>query len=317
MMNNETGITTRKPDTPGDADFAIYINFKKGEGNPYRVFKVAEEVIKSFQKLDRALCVSVDSTIEPLMMLEEIETGSIKIWLKNALTSTDDQALKDIDWKPAVGKYLVRAKYAYINWANKSEGNVTLVELGNEIKKIAAETDVKHLPDYAPPPTQKLAVITQELDVAKRELIDGDSLQYISPDEPPLDFDLKVYWSPEELDDMSIKETTKFDNMRMNLIVKKPDYLGASKWDFRHGSKQISASIHDDQWLIDFQHRNVDIRPGDAIRCLVSVENSYGYDNELVKETYTVTKVEEVLIEQAWKQDGLLSDDTKNLDHKD
>ena len=116
---------------------------------------------------------------------------------------------------------------------------------------------------------------------------------------------------------MSIKETTKFDNMRMNLIVKKPDYLGTSKWDFRHGSKQISASIHDELWLMNFQHRNVDIRPGDAIRCLVSVENSYGYDNELVKETYTVTKVEEVLIEQVWKQDGLLSDDTKNLDHKD
>ena len=47
------------------------------------------------------------------MVLEEIETGSIKIWLGNQLNRVDDDALKKLDWKPLVGKYLVRAKYVF------------------------------------------------------------------------------------------------------------------------------------------------------------------------------------------------------------
>ncbi len=88
------------------------------------------------------------------MMPEEIETGSLKIWLKNQLETVDDQALKELNWKPIVGSYLVKAKYAIIKWCNKGELNEnkeSLLELSNEIKQIAQETDVRHLPDYKAP----------------------------------------------------------------------------------------------------------------------------------------------------------------------
>ena len=83
------------------------------------------------------------------MVLEEIEAGSIKVWLRNILSSTDDQALKGLDWKPAVGKYLVRAKYAYLKWSNREGADGSLTALGREIQSIAKETDVLHLPDYS------------------------------------------------------------------------------------------------------------------------------------------------------------------------
>lgn len=294
---------------PKDADFAIYIDFEKGVGDPQRVFKVAEGIISSFQRLDKALCTSIDNEIQPLLVLEEIESGSLKIWLKNLLTAIDDQALKDLDWKPAVGKYLVKAKYIYIEWANKSQTKEsTLSNLSEDLKKIAQETNVRHLPDYAPPSLQELAAVTKEIDTVKVNLIKGDKLKYIQPEAEPIDFDLNISWSDAELEDMVIKETTKFENMTMNLIVKKPDYLGISKWDFRHGKIVISASIQDENWLSNFQARNFDIRPGDALKCKVTVENSYGYDSELVKETYTVTSVDEILVNQVWSQPKLDND---------
>ena len=37
------------------------------------------------------------------------------------------------------------------------------------------------------------------------------------------------------------------------------------------------------------------MRPGDALRCMVSIEMRYGFDNELISETYVVTEVMEVL----------------------
>ncbi len=248
--------------------------------------------------------------IKPVLVLEDIEAGSIRIWLKNVLEATDDQAIKGLDWKPAVGRYLVRAKYAYIRWANKEDPERTLLDLARELRTIASETDIRHLPDYAPPSTAELADAAKQIDEAKQELSEGDRISYLSDENDPVDFDLSVSWSGEELSDLLVRETTKFENMPMNLIVKRPDYLGVSKWDFRHGRRSISARIEDTSWLTDFQERKVDVRPGDALKCLVTIEYSYGFDNELVSENHTVTTVEAVLENQI-RQANLLDDEER------
>ena len=128
MTNGKLHVTTKKPSAPSDADFALFIDFKKGEGDPLRVFKTADQMVQTLQKLDKTFCRSVDTSIKPLMVLEDIDAGSLKIWLKNILQSTDDDALKDLDWKPLIGKYLVRAKYIYLKWANKPDGEQSLTD---------------------------------------------------------------------------------------------------------------------------------------------------------------------------------------------
>jgi len=261
-------------------------------------------MIQALQSLDRVLCQSVDSKIEPLMVLEDIEAGSIKIWLANALQRVDDDGLKTLDWKPVFGKYLVRTKYAYIKWVNKEDKDQGLLGLAKEMKMLAQEVDIKHIQDHMPPSIQELSEITKKVESAKQILLPTDKIAFMSKDEKPIDFDLSVRWSDEELSDLAIKETTKFEKMPITLIVKRPDYLGKSKWDFRHGKKQITAKIEDLGWLNEFQSRKVDIRPGDALRCLVTIEHKYGFDNELAEEEYTVTKVEGVS-ENQMRQPGL------------
>ena len=104
------------------------------------------------------------------------------------------------------------------------------------------------------------------------------------------------------LEDLSVKETTILENISMNLIVKKPDYLGSSKWDVRHGTKIISAKIEHEEWLTRFQNRQFDIRPGDALKCKVTIEHRYGFDNELISENYSITEVLDVLVNNAAEQ---------------
>lgn len=239
------------------------------------------------------------------MVLEDIETGSIKVWLANLLQRADDEALRTLDWKPLVGRYLLKAKYAVIRWSNKEGADGSLLALAREIRLIAQETDIRHVPDYAPPSIQELSVATQRIDDAKSLLLPSDHMYFMGPDEPPVEFNLAVRWTPEELSSLAVRETTKFEKMPMTLIVKRPDYLGASKWDLRHGRKPISAKMADTNWLTDFQARKVDVRPGDALKCLVTIEHKYGFDNELLSEDYTVTKVDEVLENQITQRDLL------------
>ena len=297
-------IGTELPAAPSGASFAPVIDFQRGTSNPGRVFQAADAMIRALQALDHTLCEAVDSQIEPIMLLEDIEAGSIKAWLSNQLSRVDDEGLKKLDWKPIVGAYLVRAKYAVIRWTNKEGAEGGLMGLSRELKMIAQETDIRYLPDYAPPPLQELSQAAKRIDDAKSLLGPGDRMQLESPEAGKVEFNLSVKWSPEELGDLAVKETTKSENILMTLIVKKPDYLGKSKWEFRFGKKAITAKIEDERWLESFQTRKVDIRPGDALRCRVTTEYKYGYDNELLSEDYTISVVEGVS-ENQLRQDDL------------
>jgi hypothetical protein len=103
MPNGVVHVASAAPIPPSTADFAIYIDFKKGEGNPSRIFQTADAIIRALHRLDLTLCAAIDSKIEPVLILEEIETGSLRIWLKEFLAAIDDDALKKLDWKQVVG----------------------------------------------------------------------------------------------------------------------------------------------------------------------------------------------------------------------
>src|SRR5438132_138732 len=135
-------LSGEPPVPPPDADFAIEIDFVKGEGNPRRVFDTASLLIEGFERFDQIAIASIDSRIEPLLVLEDVEAGSLKIWLRNILRAIDDEGLKSLDWKPLVGKYLVRAKYIALRRLDEP-GPLRLPNLARELRTIAEETDVR------------------------------------------------------------------------------------------------------------------------------------------------------------------------------
>lgn len=292
MKKAEISFTTKKPEPP-KADFAFYVNYKKGSGSPSRVFAATHDFIKACDRLDKELVKSIDSNIETVMVLEDIEVGSIKSWFANTLKATDDQALKDLDWKPAVGKYLVRAKYAVLRWVENDEAPTSLVELAQEIKNIASETDVRHLPDYRTPSPESLISAIKDFQSLKEHFTDGDRVSVITP-EGELEMNLTMRWDIENIEALAVKEIMKFPTILI-FAVKKPDYLGDSKWELRHGKRNISAKIEDEEWLKKFQARQIDVRPGDSLKCKVEIEHLYGHDNELITERYIVKEVIDVL----------------------
>ena len=103
-----------------DTDFAIEIAFEPETGyDPARVFKSMSGLIDVFQDLDRQLVASVDSSIEPILMLEDIEAGSLRTWLRNQLSTVNDDILKEGDWKKVMGAYVVKCRHIIVDriWA--------------------------------------------------------------------------------------------------------------------------------------------------------------------------------------------------------
>lgn len=87
------------------------------------------------------------------------------------------------------------------------------------------------------------------------------------------------------------KEEEIVSNSKMILKVKKPDYLGNSKWSFKHGNRTIYAKITDLEWLNEFQNRKIDVRTQDPLVCLVKITVKYDYNYELISTSHEVTKV--------------------------
>jgi hypothetical protein len=271
IMAGAIALTDRKPGLP-DADFAFEIDFVRGEGSASRVFEATADFIRACERLDAELVQSIDANIQPIMMLEDIEVGSIKTWLRNELRSTDDNALKKLDWKQLVGAYLVRAKYAVLRWTDDPEAPRDLPALRREIQQIAAETDIRYLPDYSPPSPGALLDALRDYQGVKDRLITGDRATYVTPG-GEVEMNLSIRWAPEDIEALAVAHTLRQPSTELILAVKKPDYLGSSKWDLRHGKRTIQAKIEDEDWLRQFQGRGVDVRPGDALRCSVDIEH--------------------------------------------
>ena len=136
--------------------------------------------------------------------------------------------------------------------------------LEDEIYELAEKTGVRFLPDYIRIPPKQLLEGMQGISHSLSHLSDNDEVKYIIPNEPESKFNLTFNIAPESIEDLLAKEILTADN-EMILKVKKPDYLGESMWDMRHGNNIIQVRISDSDWLNKFQNRQVDIRPGDEV----------------------------------------------------
>jgi hypothetical protein len=101
------------------------------------------------------------------------------------------------------------------------------------------------------------------------------------------------------------RETLETESIRI-IKVKKPDYLGKSKWGFKYSGHLIEAKILDEGWLTQFHNRRVELQPGDSLRVLLREQVSYGYDNEIVHVEYDVVEVQEVIQAPKFIQGNLL-----------
>lgn len=294
---------------PLKADFAIEVKFTPGTPDPSRVFRSMTSLIEAFQRFDKELVQTIDVNIEPILILEDIEASSLRTWLRSVVSSVDDSALKAGDWKKVVGTYLYKAKHIVVN---RLDGKTQITDR-KEIKDIEAEllsaaeeSDIKKIPLYRPLPEAKIVAIIGDIGNALDHLGKTDSAKIITPDgEASFNMALKVV--PESLNALLTKESLKNETV-MILKVKRPDYLGESRWDFKFGEHPIQAKILHTDWLVDFQARKKDVRPGDALRAKVRQTINYGYDAEVISESYEVLEVLEIITLAPPNQPPLLGD---------
>lgn len=288
-------------------DFCISIDFEKGSKNPSRVFTSMASYIECFKEIDDEFSKTIDSKITSVLLLEDIESGSLKSFFRNVLTSIADNALKDGDWKKIVGVYLVKVKYKLLDFLkekNYIESRAQIENLQSEIHLLAEETNVRSMPGYAPIQMDKLLYGLKRITSSSKTLNKKDEVEFITP-EKIVRINKNFVYDSELVEELLTRETIS-SKSEMILKVKKPDYLGESMWDFKHGDRALQAKFSNIDWLKEFQTRKFDIRPGDSIRALVETQIKYGFNSEVIATHYFIIEVYDII-------QGNIYDENENL----
>ena len=244
--------------------FAITVDFVRGHGDPARPFRTMVDLTEALARFDRDLVKSVDVTIEPVLLLENVETGSIRSWFISALRSTDDTAIRSGDWKKVVGDYPVKGKYALLKSLEGAE-SVTdphlLDGLRDELLTEAENTNVRGLPGYAPMSRTRLAEHIVDVTASLEYLDEGDSATYETRKGEIVPFNPSLRVNEIEMTELlSVRQVT--NENELILKIKKPDFLGNSRWEFRYDGHPIDAKILDHEWLDIFHRDGAGVLPG-------------------------------------------------------
>jgi hypothetical protein len=257
-------VSGEPPMPPPDADFSFRIVFEKGQGDPRRIFDAASELIDGFEHLDEAIAGSADATIRPLMVLEDIEAGSIRVWLSSFLKTVDDQGLREGEWKKAIGPALA--------------------------------SNIRQLGDYAPIHEAKLLAALDSFQDAKRLLGLNDKLMLEAPSHKTYEVDLTKTWDPSEVITPDKTTTEKHSEGEIILTIRKPDMTGKSKWQFTRGKFPIFAKITHQEWLKKFHDRKVEgFHSGDAMRCRVKFTYVFDEKGTMLEEQIEIIEVLEII----------------------
>jgi len=276
---------------PNDG-FSLFIDFAKSEGDPSRVFRAMGSLVDAFATLDQQLIGILGEEIETEMILDEVQTGSIRSLLRSLLLSIPDAALSELDVKKLIGHYLVKGKYLIVEWLNKNDKieNIEQVRvLEGELITLAEQTGVKRIPAYNPINSRKLLSHINSMQMAIKVLDEKDTVRYESPF-GSVEIPRSLHVNETLIRDILTREILISEDTRL-VKVKKPDYLGKSKWVLKYAGHSIEASMDDHEWLERFQSNQVSLNPGDSLRVLMHVEVSYGYNSEIVHINHMVRHV--------------------------
>jgi hypothetical protein len=270
----------------------IQINYEPGTPDPSRIFRSMAGLIETFQHVDRHLAHSVAATIEPTVVLERVEAGSIRAILRTLLIQVDDEALHNLDWKPLIGQYLVRGKHFLLRWLDgrpRIASHVEVVELQQGLRQLAPRQMTDRLLPPAPVPVEELLHDMESLSRAVVQLLPADSAELISAEEVTR-IETGLVITEQDIESLLTESVDKIVS-EMMLLVKKPDYLGNSMWEFRLPDHAIEAKMLDDDWLQRFRRQEIPLQPGDALRAIVRTETAHGFEGHDVAVHYYVVRV--------------------------
>src|SRR6185503_7970817 len=219
------------------------------------VNKLREAVDASY----RALAGSVDFELSTVAMLEEIEKRSLSMWLRVDTRGKDRSESGD----GSLLKFLARGMLAIVAWMDGSP-TLQLADLQQAIRVLAWGTSITTTAHPVLPSSADLVNAITAWQKAKAAFDPSDAVRiFTNNGSAELDLSKRI----EDARTLLLARKLVNHSADMIFIVEMPDYQGSREWLLKHGDTRTVAVCDPGTLLDKFYNRELDIRPGDALRC--------------------------------------------------
>src|SRR5258708_4831187 len=222
------------------------------------VHRLEEALAASYRALSGSVCVELDT----VALLEEVAKRSLSLLLQvrvsgeGALTDRSDSSLL---------KFLARGTLAVIAWMDGSP-TLQIADLQQAIRVLAWGTSITTNAHPKLPSSADLVNAIAAWQRAKAAAPSGDRVRIITNNgSAELDLTKRI------ADPRTLLLARKLVNHSADMIfvVEMPDYNAAGQWQLKHGDTRTTAISEPGTLLDKFYRRELDIRPGDALRCRI------------------------------------------------
>jgi hypothetical protein len=267
----------------GDSDVVIEVT---GGGAPRASGAPQVQLLRAAVETSyQALAGSARVQLETVAVVEEVARRSLSLWLRVEAQATGDGP------EASLLKFLARGTLAIIAWMDGSPTH-QLADLQQAIRVLAWGTSITTTAHPVLPSSSELVKSIVAWQNGKSALAAGESVRILTnTGSAELDLTRSI------ADPRALLLARRLVNHSADMIfvVEIPDYQASGQWQLKHGDLRTTAVAEPGTLLDKFYRRELDIRPGDALRCKVDFETSYGPDHEVLSERYRIGEILEVL----------------------
>ena len=285
-----------------DKIYSLIFDYEKEKTNPLILLSNITKVLQGFNELNNALCENIDTDIEVYPCLVDIEKGSIKLNLKDIIEQkiTDENIEKFADNPKkfvitSVLKFIRHSIFRILNITKelpnqKREQKIieTIEEEFNKIPKndlLAKQINKNKILTSINTITQSAKNINKVIlvDEINNSVIIDTTFEYTSPI-------------------LETENNKKTNSLKVSLPIKKPDLLGASKWELIFVERKINATIEDTDFLEKVKKSEISFSSNMEMNCILRIEIYFSKEQKPLEERYFIEKVFKVVKTTEYKQ---------------
>lgn len=272
--------------------YEIKLEFDPKTENPSRLFNSFAELIDSVSQLDTVISKSVNTSVALKIYLDDIEKGSLIAKLWNELAISEDGKIDDLNDPEKVKEFIEEARSESLGFLNEGKSSVEeLEELSTSINEIAKSKEIDKTFDYAEPNLIDLANSLNAINNSTNKLSENEKFTFKSEDDQTKELSSGTPKIDIEAVETALTQEEIRNESELFYKIKKPDFLGDSQWEFKHGNRTVKVKILHEDWLDRFHKGEVVVVPGDSLRVKVLQTSKYNRNGYLISETIEIIEV--------------------------
>lgn len=290
-----------------DSDYQIEIDYDS-KNDLAKTFSALSQIIEGEERFTNLFLKLLNEQDVQKVVLQKLETGSIKVFLRNIFENISDDQIYAKGYRAFIEQFLIEIKNYFLTLLSE-ETEITKDKLDIVKKNLIEEGSKKKLKNI-----ETLNNLTYEqmldcIDGIIKPIKNLDRGQAVRVKCQGREFNLNkdIKYDRSGIESIVIRNEIS-RNQELVFLVKKPDYIGKSKWEFYYKGEHISAKILHENWLNKFQKGLLSTDkiplPGDSLRVRTDVIVTINRSGIIIAVEYEINEVLEVIKNQGIDEDS-------------